>query len=635
MNNTSAYANVLLKSPALQTATTAAATPKRDYENDAASADFQQTFKAAHDNQKSQDEKVSKSANPKKSTHVEHRNEAKNNKDVKHPKATNETHAKQKTAYESNDVNRNTIGSEVVPEQPVQSQHKDQSKDQNNHTDAKSFTDNADQEAKILAADINANVPQNALTALNILNGVDAGVIASTLAVSTELAIEIPVPMVADVLVKAELVPTQEVPISADIKAVSAPPDEAVTGSPLLVQPAAVNVLDVEAVTPSAINSATLEVIDPNLSLPQASIKPDSGSTLNLVAEVPTKPNATTLESESPASVSLSSSAPVSVDKSSQPLMANEPLLKQNLAQQLSDNSLVVSVNQPINAAAPADAQALAAGMTVSVAPTKPLQPQVALADTSKPTELVDEGIDLLVPLLPEASASAKVVPTNNPVATTNTVNPEVTTAQLQMNASKTAFEKTLQAIVSPDANSADDIAAPIPSSSSTSSATNSLLDSLMRGADQQTPAARNFVVQTAVPVPVGQPQWSQAVGEKVLWLAAQNVSSAEINLHPKDLGPIQVRVSVNQEQTTVNFTSHHAVVREVLDQNLNRLRDMFSEQGLNLVNVDVSDKSFSRQQGDAQGQKGQGSSQDVGAEEETAIAMSAIVQQRLVDHYA
>ena len=124
-------------------------------------------------------------------------------------------------------------------------------------------------------------------------------------------------------------------------------------------------------------------------------------------------------------------------------------------------------------------------------------------------------------------------------------------------------------------------------------------------------------------------------MGEKVLWLAAQNVSSAEINLHPKDLGPMQVRVSVNQEQTTVSFTSHHAVVREVLDQNLNRLRDMFSEQGLNLVNVDVSDKSFSRRQGDAQDQKAQGGSQDVASEEETVVAMSAIVQQRLVDHYA
>jgi len=75
--------------------------------------------------------------------------------------------------------------------------------------------------------------------------------------------------------------------------------------------------------------------------------------------------------------------------------------------------------------------------------------------------------------------------------------------------------------------------------------------------------------------------------------------------------------------------------VREVLDQNLNRLRDMFSEQGLNLVNVDVSDKSFSRHQGDAKDQKSQGGTHDVTQDEEVPIAMSAIVQQRLVDHYA
>lgn len=160
-------------------------------------------------------------------------------------------------------------------------------------------------------------------------------------------------------------------------------------------------------------------------------------------------------------------------------------------------------------------------------------------------------------------------------------------------------------------------------------------LDSMFRFNDASSPAARSFVVQTAVPVPVGQPQWSQAVGEKVLWLAAQNVSSAEINLNPEHLGPMQVKVSVNQEHTTVNFTSHHAVVREVLDQNLGRLRDMFSEQGLNLVNVDVSDKSFSRQQGEPQDQKGHAAHKDGSSEEEIPVAVSLISQQRLVDHYA
>lgn len=151
----------------------------------------------------------------------------------------------------------------------------------------------------------------------------------------------------------------------------------------------------------------------------------------------------------------------------------------------------------------------------------------------------------------------------------------------------------------------------------------------------QGTAGLRNFVVQTSVQTPVGQPQWSQAVGEKVLWLAAQNISSAEINLHPQDLGPVQVKVSVNQDQANVTFTSHHPVVREVLDQNLNRLRDMFSEQGLNLVNVDVSDRSFQRQQGEGKEQQGQGGNAAPETEEETLAAVSVIQSQRLVDHYA
>lgn len=212
----------------------------------------------------------------------------------------------------------------------------------------------------------------------------------------------------------------------------------------------------------------------------------------------------------------------------------------------------------------------------------------------------------------------------------------ETTPTSAQTEDAKSSFEKMLQTVARSNSPVKDEsVPANIPTNTSNAnSSTNSnALDSVFRLNDAQTPAARSFVVQTAVPVPVGQPQWSEAVGEKVLWLAAQNVQSAEINLHPKDLGPIQVKVSVNQEQASVSFTSHHAVVREVLDQNLNRLRDMFNEQGLNLVNVDVSDKSFSRQQGEGKEQKGQGANAAI--EDETPVAVSAIVQQRLVDHYA
>lgn len=165
--------------------------------------------------------------------------------------------------------------------------------------------------------------------------------------------------------------------------------------------------------------------------------------------------------------------------------------------------------------------------------------------------------------------------------------------------------------------------------------AASAAIETLTRLTEAQSPASRAFVVQTGVPVAVGTPQWSQAVGDKVLWLAAQNVSSAEIRLDPPELGPMQVKVSVNQDQASITFTSPHPVVREALDQQLNRLREMFSEQGLNLVNVDVSDKSFAQQERE-QGEANKGQANlDADDEDLAPVAISQAISMRLVDHYA
>ncbi|WP_323814809.1 flagellar hook-length control protein FliK [Cellvibrio sp. NN19] len=161
------------------------------------------------------------------------------------------------------------------------------------------------------------------------------------------------------------------------------------------------------------------------------------------------------------------------------------------------------------------------------------------------------------------------------------------------------------------------------------------VVEGLARLTEAQAPAARGFVVQTGMPVAMGSPQWSQAVGDKVLWLAAQNVSAAEIRLDPPELGPMQVKVTVTpDQQANVTFTSPHPAVREALDQQLNRLREMFSEQGLNLVNVDVSDKSFTqREQGESS--KQQSGNTELDEEELTPVAVSQSISSRLVDHYA
>lgn len=193
---------------------------------------------------------------------------------------------------------------------------------------------------------------------------------------------------------------------------------------------------------------------------------------------------------------------------------------------------------------------------------------------------------------------------------------------------------KTVMAKLAEASASSLDKPAPVAELPKTLTATAPAIETLSRLAEAQSPTARGFVVQTGVPVPMGQPQWGQGVGERVLWLAAQNVSAAEIRLDPPELGPMQVRVSVNQEQVNVSFVSPHPAVRDALDQQLQRLREMFSEQGLNLGNVDVSDKSFSQQdqERDETARKG---TVTLDNEELTPTASQIVISNRLVDHYA
>ena len=72
--------------------------------------------------------------------------------------------------------------------------------------------------------------------------------------------------------------------------------------------------------------------------------------------------------------------------------------------------------------------------------------------------------------------------------------------------------------------------------------------------------------------------------------MLGQGLAAAELHLTPAELGPMQVRVDSQQDRATVTFVSQHAATREAIEASLPRLRELFSSQGLELVDVDVSD---------------------------------------------
>ena len=138
--------------------------------------------------------------------------------------------------------------------------------------------------------------------------------------------------------------------------------------------------------------------------------------------------------------------------------------------------------------------------------------------------------------------------------------------------------------------------------------------------------------LQTQVKTPFGQPQWGGAIAERVAFLASQRVTVAEIHLDPPELGPLQLRVTVNQDQASVSFVTQHAAVREALDQSAFRLREMLDSEGLNLVDVDVSDKSFTEQDSE-QGKNGH-TGGDSPEGDEVSSQTGQHVRLSLVDHF-
>ncbi len=116
-------------------------------------------------------------------------------------------------------------------------------------------------------------------------------------------------------------------------------------------------------------------------------------------------------------------------------------------------------------------------------------------------------------------------------------------------------------------------------------------------------PSASSLPAQMTLALPVQQAGWDQAMGERVVWMTRSNIQQAQIQLNPRELGPIEIKISMQNDQTHVNFVAHHATTREAIEAALPRLREMLGEQGLNLGQADVSQHSF----GDSQRQAGVG----------------------------
>lgn len=126
---------------------------------------------------------------------------------------------------------------------------------------------------------------------------------------------------------------------------------------------------------------------------------------------------------------------------------------------------------------------------------------------------------------------------------------------------------------------------------------TNTLSIAGQASQQQASPLATDNKLSLSVETPVSSPRWGNDFNQRIQWMVGQSVSGAQIRLSPQQLGPIEVRVQIHNDQATISFTAQHGATREAIDAALPRLRDMLSEQQVDLVDVNVSQHSFAEQQ--------------------------------------
>ncbi|OPA99974.1 flagellar hook-length control protein FliK [Pseudomonas fluorescens] len=165
------------------------------------------------------------------------------------------------------------------------------------------------------------------------------------------------------------------------------------------------------------------------------------------------------------------------------------------------------------------------------------------------------------------------------------------------------------------------------------------------------TPKTANALPPVAnAPLAMHQSGWTEEVVNRVMYLSSANLKSAEIQLQPAELGRLDIKVNMTaDQQAQVTFMSGHAVVREALETQSGRLREMFAQQGMGQVDVNVSDQSRGWQgQGQEQQQQnqargvsggGRGEGGDAGDHAEVAAAVAPVTQtvvgSSAVDYYA
>jgi flagellar hook-length control protein FliK len=124
-----------------------------------------------------------------------------------------------------------------------------------------------------------------------------------------------------------------------------------------------------------------------------------------------------------------------------------------------------------------------------------------------------------------------------------------------------------------------------------------------------------------------GKDQLFTQIMEHAKLMLSGNQSELEMNLKPEHLGKLQLKVLVENQVVTARFVAESQQVKQIIETNLNQLRDQLRESGLMVDNLSVSigtgtNEQFFNQTAGNQGQSGDSQNSHVYSDGQTDFSM-------------
>jgi flagellar hook-length control protein FliK len=129
------------------------------------------------------------------------------------------------------------------------------------------------------------------------------------------------------------------------------------------------------------------------------------------------------------------------------------------------------------------------------------------------------------------------------------------------------------------------------------------------------------------ISTPVHDSRWADAIAHRLVMMAREGESVAQLKLVPQDLGPLDIQITVRDSEANVHFGASNAETRAVLESSMPRLRELLSAQGLQLANASVSQHSAGQSRPErAAGIAGVGAVADEGEAAEVKVVSTSLL---------